>query len=237
MLCTRTGGTWLNRWHMLQELGLEEAAAALEQHIKPKKQKRAKKVPAEGEVVERRVSAREKKPVNYAEVEARTGEPKAPVDHSARIKVGGLSASGAKGIYSNCSLTSAPALLQSITLDPETAEKLRQDLEAKRAEKKKKGGRKPRGPKDSGKGVRVQVGGAPIDRIGPAAVGLNNQTVEAPFDFLLRRAGASMTPRWASPATGEFLWPARDERSSCWLSTAYPTAPWMEAPIAMIAAV
>lgn len=48
--------------------------------------------------------------------------------------------------------------IKSLQLEADAAEKLRAELEAKRAEGKgSKRGPKSRGPKDSGKGVRVQV--------------------------------------------------------------------------------
>jgi hypothetical protein len=47
------------------------------------------------------------------------------------------------------------ALLQAVSLDAETAEKLRAEMESKRSSSGKGG--KGRGPVDSGKGVRIQV--------------------------------------------------------------------------------
>lgn len=73
-----------------QELGLSDAAAAMVS-TKPaaeKRQKRPKAAAVPTELLERRVSGRERKEVNYAEMEARIGrEPKAPVDYTERIKV------------------------------------------------------------------------------------------------------------------------------------------------------
>jgi hypothetical protein len=66
-----------------------DAAAALASS-KPAPVKRQKKVKAAvpEESIERRVSSREKKAVNYCEMEARTArEPKAPVDHTERLTV------------------------------------------------------------------------------------------------------------------------------------------------------
>jgi hypothetical protein len=72
----------------LQELGVTDAAAALaSSKPAPKRQKKAKAAVPE-ELLERRVSSRERKAINYCEMEARTArEPRAPVDHSERIKV------------------------------------------------------------------------------------------------------------------------------------------------------
>jgi hypothetical protein len=72
----------------LQELGVLDAAAALaSSKPAPKKQKKAKAAPST-DVGERRVSSRDRKVVNYCELETRTArEPRAPVDHSERIKV------------------------------------------------------------------------------------------------------------------------------------------------------
>jgi hypothetical protein len=53
-----------------------------------------------------------------------------------------------------------PPPAQGITLDHEKAEQLRADLEAKRKEAKATASAKTRGPVDSGKGVRIQVGWA-----------------------------------------------------------------------------
>jgi hypothetical protein len=67
-----------------------DAAAALASS-KPAPVKRQKKVKAAvpEESIERRVSSRDKKAVNYCEMEAKTArEPRAPVDHTERIKVG-----------------------------------------------------------------------------------------------------------------------------------------------------
>lgn len=75
----------------VQELGVADAAAALNTS-KPvvKRQKKAKAAVSEDSSLERRVSSRERKAVNYCEMEARTArEPKAPVDYSERIKVRG----------------------------------------------------------------------------------------------------------------------------------------------------
>jgi len=72
----------------LQELGVVDAAAALAATTKAvKRQKRAKSViPAES--IERRVSSRDKKAVNYCELETKTArEPKAPVDYTQRLQV------------------------------------------------------------------------------------------------------------------------------------------------------
>jgi hypothetical protein len=72
----------------LQELGVLEAAAALaSSKPEPKRQKKVKAAPS-ADSGERRVSSRERKVVNYCELETRTArEPRAPVDHSERIKV------------------------------------------------------------------------------------------------------------------------------------------------------
>lgn len=115
----------------MEELGVVDAAAALAATTKAvKRQKRAKSViPAES--IERRVSSRDKKAVNYCELETKTArEPKAPVDYTQR--------------------------LQGITLDQDTAEQLRLEMADKRGGSKSGG--KPRGPIDSGKGVRIQGG-------------------------------------------------------------------------------
>jgi hypothetical protein len=75
----------------LQELGIAEAAAVLEDK-KPavKRQKREKKSAeeAEREAAERRVSSRDRKVVNYSEMIARgEREARAPVDYTERIQV------------------------------------------------------------------------------------------------------------------------------------------------------
>jgi hypothetical protein len=73
---------------VLQELGVLDAAAALASSMEPVKKPKKVKAAAAADNVERRVSAREKKPVNYSELESTTArEPRAPVDYSERIKV------------------------------------------------------------------------------------------------------------------------------------------------------
>lgn len=72
----------------MQELGVADAAAAFAaSKPAPKRQKKAKAAVSE-DSGERRISARERKAVNYCEMDSRTArEPKAPVDYSERIKV------------------------------------------------------------------------------------------------------------------------------------------------------
>lgn len=67
-----------------------DAAAALAAISKPvKRTKKAKAAAVPPELIERRVSSRERKAVNYCEMEGRSArEPKAPVDYTERIKVG-----------------------------------------------------------------------------------------------------------------------------------------------------
>eukprot|EP00775_Hariotina_reticulata_P001683 gene1683-2027_t len=114
------------------ELGLDEAANALQQSCadKPKQpRKKREKLPAEA--VEARRSGRERKEVNYAEFDRASkgeGPARPPVDYTERIKA--------------CTLTS------------EEAEKLRVEMESKKG----RAGGKARGPIDSGKGVRIQGG-------------------------------------------------------------------------------
>lgn len=123
-----------------QELGIEESVDALvAATAKPPAPKReTKKRDAPSEPLEQRKSGRARTEHNYAQMIAEIDhigrEPRGePIDYAARI-----------------------AALQ---LDPAAAERLRAELEAKRASR---GGGEGRvvGPKDSGKGVRVQVGQA-----------------------------------------------------------------------------
>lgn len=137
----------------LQELGVADAAAALVSSKPPKRQKKAKAAVSE-QSGERRISSRERKAVNYCELEARTArEPKAPVDHSERIKV------RQKQLYGSVSVLagaySRSGALQAMTLDKEKAEQLRKEMANKQGSSKSGG--KARGPVDSGKGVRIQV--------------------------------------------------------------------------------
>jgi hypothetical protein len=124
-----------------QELGVNDSVEAV-LASKPAKAKPAKRKAApagsegEGEPGEVRRSARPRAEVSYVYKEERgEGGGREPVDYTEKIK--------------------------SLQIEAEEAEKLRAELEAKRAgsgDKKERGGAKNRGPKDSGKGVRVQVG-------------------------------------------------------------------------------
>lgn len=124
-----------------------------------KRQKKAKAAVPE-ESLERRISSRERKAVNYCEMEARTArEPKAPVDHSERIKVRHSCCTTPPKHSSSAHGDPAGLLLthyvQAMTLDKDTAEQLRKEMESKKGSSKSGG--KARGPVDSGKGVRIQV--------------------------------------------------------------------------------
>lgn len=139
---------------------VDAAAALVSSKPAAKRQKQAKAAVSE-ESLERRISSRERKAVNYCEMEARTArEPKAPVDHSERIKVRHSCcttppkhSSSAHADPAGLSLTH---LVQAMTLDKDTAEQLRKEMESKKQGSSKLGG-KARGPVDSGKGVRIQV--------------------------------------------------------------------------------
>jgi hypothetical protein len=120
-----------------QELGVNESVEGI-LATKPAKAKPAKRkaapAPAEGEAEVRR-SQRPRAEVSYVYKEERgEGGGREPVDYTEKIKA--------------------------LQIEAEEAEKLRAELEAKRStdgDKKARGGAKSRGPKDSGKGVRVQV--------------------------------------------------------------------------------
>jgi hypothetical protein len=111
----------------MQELGVLEAVAELQQTQAPKRprQQRPKVVVPDEE---KRRSSRPRAEVDYKETIKLEGRPREPVDYTER--------------------------LQAIQLDQETAEKLRAELASR--EPGKQGGKR-RGPVDSGKGVRVQV--------------------------------------------------------------------------------
>ncbi|KAF6256097.1 zinc-finger domain of monoamine-oxidase A repressor R1-domain-containing protein [Scenedesmus sp. NREL 46B-D3] len=113
----------------MQELGLEEAAAELAPSKPVPKQRKKKEKSAEPQEASRR-SERPRKEVSYCEMERVVGKEKAPVDYTERIKA--------------------------VSLDAQTAEKLRAEMESKRSSLGKGG--KGRGPVDSGKGVRIQGG-------------------------------------------------------------------------------
>lgn len=140
-----------------------DAAAALASS-KPaaKRQKKAKAAVPE-ESLERRISSRERKAVNYSEMEARTArEPRAPVDHSERIKVRHSCCTTPHQHSSSAARADTQACcsyirVQAMTLDKETAEQLRKEMESKKGSSSGKSGGKARGPVDSGKGVRIQV--------------------------------------------------------------------------------
>ena len=122
-----------------QELGICESIAAVQQLADPARPKPKRKAPpaepADPGAIRR--SSRPKAEINYAKlVDAEREEraPREPVDYEERIK--------------------------GLALDSEAAETLRAELEAKRRtaeERRTKGEGKKAGPKDSGKGVRVQV--------------------------------------------------------------------------------
>ncbi|WIA12111.1 hypothetical protein OEZ85_012185 [Tetradesmus obliquus] len=113
----------------MQELGLEEAAAELASSKPAQKQRKKKEKSAEPQEASRR-SERPRKEVSYCEMDRPVGQARAPVDYTERIKA--------------------------VSLDAETAEKLRAEMESKRSTSGKGG--KGRGPVDSGKGVRIQGG-------------------------------------------------------------------------------
>jgi hypothetical protein len=105
---------------------------------KPAKPKRARAPPAEpADPAEVRRSQRPKAEVNYAKLvdsEREDRGPREAVDYTERIKM--------------------------LQLDAEAAEKLRAEMEARREGRGERSGEgKKAGPKDSGKGVRVQVRG------------------------------------------------------------------------------
>jgi len=102
---------------------------------KPKRESKRKDTAAEEDVEVRR-SQRPRNEVSYVYKDEREGSTREPIDYTEKIK--------------------------QLQLDAEEAEKMRAELEAKRAaedgkEKKPRADGKSRGPKDSGKGVRVQV--------------------------------------------------------------------------------
>lgn len=123
--------------------------------MQPAKQQRKKKekIPAE-QVEPSRRSERPRKEVSYCEFDKPVRK-RVAVDHSQRIAVGCLTKQ-----LNDCSsaLFDRTARLQAVALDSETAEKLRAEMESKRSTTSKGG--KGRGPIDSGKGVRIQVGPA-----------------------------------------------------------------------------
>ncbi|KAF8071208.1 Cdca7l [Scenedesmus sp. PABB004] len=116
----------------IAELGLASAAEGLAAlaPAKPARKKRDKKEADPDIPVETRRSERPRKEVSYLEFERGPRVEREPVDYSERIKA--------------------------MTLDAEAAERLRAEMEAKRAEGPKGG--KSRGPVDSGRGVRIQGG-------------------------------------------------------------------------------
>jgi len=122
--------------HDQQELGIDESVAAIHQlSAKPAAPPRQKRQQVDAANLEpTRRSSRPRTEINYAQILADAERaPREPVDYTERIK-----------------------LLQ---LDAEAAEKLRLEMAARRSGSgdKVRGDSKSRGPKDSGKGVRVQV--------------------------------------------------------------------------------
>lgn len=80
------------RWCATQELGLDAVAAEMAaETARPAKIMRKKREKVPEEQLERRVSFRERKPINYCEMMERAArEAREPVDHSARIAVSAL---------------------------------------------------------------------------------------------------------------------------------------------------
>jgi hypothetical protein len=132
------------RHHPTQELGIHDSVAAVQQlaDARPTRPKRARAAPSEPvDPQDIRRSARPRSEVNYKvdlPIRGEGGAARDPIDYTEKIK--------------------------QLQLDSNAAEKLRAELEAKRATEGETKARKAaaskatRGPKDSGKGVRVQVG-------------------------------------------------------------------------------
>ncbi|KAI8468001.1 MAG: zinc-finger domain of monoamine-oxidase A repressor R1-domain-containing protein [Monoraphidium minutum] len=144
----------------IAELGINDTVAAVQQLADPKpsrpKRKAAPAEPVDPSDIRR--SARPRTEVNYrVDIDIRgEGSAREPVDYTEKIK--------------------------QLQLDSEAAEKLRAEQEARRAEeggKKARKDAKSRGPKDSGKGVRVQGGRVYDSKFGVTCHWCRQKTLEA----------------------------------------------------------